>query len=528
MLARSKEHPLDLACALRRDRQILRLTLDHFDRLRSFQICFYDSVHSAEDAPLYSPVSAPLLEELTVHYAHSPVNRFVTKVGWKWLAPRLRRYKVFGAHAGSLSLESWPALQFKNTLTHLIWLPVKASDTLFPSAEGVLSALSSFPNLETLHIAFSSRYPVHPFVPLVRRERPEAVQLPRLRRLVLKGNIDTCIDILEHLTYPTPLRQFGILAQSSSADTTHPSTSLTDYLGELIDIPRGPADATLSAQSLRTVSLRPATLRRNGVELMGWRALRSPLDFPRTYRLHDALSTPANADLALCLSLPRALPRAYLARLFGGVRLDAVGALQLGVKEDRDLGPRRIPAACVAVAHKMAGVRALAVGHTEVTPSWLARALFATPGPGAPGPRRCPFRQLRRLHIKGFTMPSRRPGYGDGTCYATDSEKEDGGESDDDDDDDDTNVVAQPDAHTFEDIVSECMQPLKQQGIDLDELVLVDLREELRRAELVRLKHVLGAEVLCDGICDLRPLGPLYRTPDTAKGKWESTKASFS
>ncbi|GJE87448.1 hypothetical protein PsYK624_035310 [Phanerochaete sordida] len=514
MLERSKNHPLDVFCMLsdnegghRRD-ESLWLALEHLARFRSFQLCLRRRDADEEPGILYDAVEVPLLEDFTVHFAEDlgdgSVRAKIRRVGRNWVAPRLWRYKVWGGHDHDLLLESWPALQFSNTLTQLVWLPGKASTTLFPSAETVLTALRSLPHLETLQIAFSNKYPVKPFVPLSERLKTEAVHLPQLTRLVLEGHLDTCIDILEHLRYTEPLQQFGVLSQSESKRTDSELVRVADFFAEMVASQDTPADP--ASPALHTLHIQPDTHRGKSIALMGRRALTSPLHFPDTLFLHDVLSRPPCADLALCLSLPDAAPRSVLARLFARTRLGAVAALHLGVKVACGNGHRRLAREWLAAAQKLAHVHTLAVGATGVKPARLARALLLPPD-GA-GVRACPYPTLRRVHVTGFVSPA--------------GENGDGYDEEVFDEDEDSRSWAEH--GTFEDFMAECIYPLKEQGICLEQLVFSQSADELEKGDLVLLKTELDADVLCNKVSGLPKQKLLYRVPDAGEGAWQTVE----
>ncbi|GJE87447.1 F-box protein [Phanerochaete sordida] len=507
MLARSKSHPLDVFCVLSNNQggerrgDALELALEHLAQFRSFQLCVRRRDADEEPDSLYDAVEAPLLEDFTVHFAENlgdwAEKPRIRRVGCKWVAPRLWRYKVWGGHDQDLRLNSWQALQFKDTLTQLIWFPANASNTLFPSAETVISALRSLPHLETLQIAFSPKYPVAPFIPLAQRLKADPVHLPRLTCLVLEGHLDTCIDILGHVRHPEPLQQFGVISKSESKRTDSKHVRVADFFAEAIDLEHNAANPASTV--IRTLLIQPESIRETGIELMGRRALCSPLRFPDTIHIHDQLSRPGHEDLDLCLSLPDVLPRSYLEQLFSRVRLDAVEALQLGVKVCGGYGHLYLADEWLGVAQKLAGVHTLVVGAAEVRPARLASALFLPPD--AAGVRRCPYPALRRLHVTGFITPTAKKGAA---------------------------PLSGTDKGALKNLLFECIYPLKRQGVCIDQFVFSMPEEELEKADLVLLKTVLDADVLCDEANGLRrQKSMLHRVPDTVEGEWQTGRREW-
>lgn len=393
LLERSKESPLDVFCVMTGDefeaskKKALALVLNDIHRIRSLRLYFRAADKGSEPASLYQPLRAEMLESLSIRHVGDPHNKPpsknpVRKVGAQWTAPRLRHYAVHGGNDIPWIPETHLALQFKNTLTQLIWLPSSKSRNLCHSPELLLSILPHLPLLETLQVAVTNRYPVSPIISLSERSRVEAVSLPRLRRVLLEGNIQICMDVLEHVEHPDPLQQLVILAGGSQHTSLLPeSVQVTDFLAQAIrDEPRladSTSYSTSSLRPMRMLSLRADSEDPKVTHIMAWRRIIPPRRFPVNRRLDHAVDEPF-FEMDLSLSLPDALPPAHLQTLFKSVVLSTVQVLEL--RAYVETGPR-LASSWENVTSLLKQVHTLEMG-TYIDPEMLCHFLVSRNGAG--------------------------------------------------------------------------------------------------------------------------------------------------
>lgn len=409
LLERSRDHSLDVFClasnvtGCRTRHNVLRLTLEHLHRIRSLQLVVRAKDAGMEPRILYQPATARLLESLSVYFADNApenTNNSIRAIGAKWTSPRLRWFKMYGGNDRAITLGNFAPLQFKNTLTHLVWLPTGSaqSQTPFSCTEDVLSVLRSLPHLETLHIGFAKD---------LRDDRPVSrsahVQLPHLRRLLLEGHVDICVGILEHLEFPEPLQQFGVFARCGSRQRDD-VVQLTDFLSDLIQ-PQDHPSPDIPPRQLLTLCIRPDTQEGSGVQVMAWQGLHPPTRFPTPAIMHDYLSRTEYEDMDLCFSLPQELPRRFFERFFKGVRFDTVQSLQLGVAQCRGEALMPLRPQWANVAARLKAVKTLAFTD-QVDPQMLSLYLSSTLDEGAG--QRYHFRALRQLFVSGLDVEGRR------------------------------------------------------------------------------------------------------------------------
>ncbi|GJE87970.1 hypothetical protein PsYK624_040530 [Phanerochaete sordida] len=497
LLNRSKDHALHIFClvsdilGLNRRHAVLSLALTHLHRVRSLQLILRPQDEGREPLILFAPSHAPLLDFLSVHFAearggaHVPQTpNQIREIGAKWDAPRLRHLKYYGGTDYALPLSSFPPAQSKSTLTHLVWLPggPTHSTSLISCAEDLLSALRSLPQLETLHVAFAKDSSSRSLAPSV-----SPVRLPRLRQLLLDGHIDTCVELLEHLDFKEPLQQFAVMARQES-QRREDIVPLPEYLADLFQ-----AQATVAPAAhdrpLRTLCIRPdTTADGTGVQIMGWESLQAPTRFPMDTNMLESLSQPGYADLALCHSLPDALPRAHLDRFLRHMRFDGVQSLQLGIAELHDNTRLELGPAWVRPAARLTAVETLAFALRAADPAQLEQHLLYV----REGGRAARYPALKHLYVTDL-FPERQ--------YVDDSEQ----------------FVPKGTWDTFVDTIVSLIDD----SVRLEKLTLKDPIVPLGKADLMELRQLVPSVMsnVVDGMQKLS-LGKTYLVPEYMDDQW--------
>ncbi|EKM59980.1 uncharacterized protein PHACADRAFT_250808 [Phanerochaete carnosa HHB-10118-sp] len=212
---------------------VLKLTLEHLHRIRSLQLIVRARDAGLEPCALYDTATAPLLGSLSIFFVedtsqmHENIRKNpIRSIGAKWIAPRLLRLRTHGGSDRSTTLNNFVPLQLKDTLTHLVWLPAHSFPprTPFSCAEDVLLVLKSLQHLETLHIGFAKE-----LADDLSASQVTCAKLPYPRRLLLEGNVDICLGVLERLEFPELLQQFGVLVRRTSRRNDG-MVQLTDFL----------------------------------------------------------------------------------------------------------------------------------------------------------------------------------------------------------------------------------------------------------------------------------------------------------
>lgn len=411
LLERSKQEPLDICCVLSStwqrnvimDKQ-LSLALREIGRTRSFRLYLRAADIEWEPMELHAPLHAPLLESLSVVYVGKSPDRQTSRipirdVGTNWTTPRLYRYSVNGGRDIPWAPETHLALNFKATLTQFIWLPSPDSRILCPSAEILLSVLRHLPLLDTLQIAVANRYPQVPIVSLAERSDIDPVPLPKLRRLLLEGHIQICIDVLEHLKYPGPLQQLVVTAGGSQRDPLPGSMCVSDYLVEMI---QGDAQTSGSDSSKNPIPLRPMLMLGfrpddelpDATRVMACHKIKYPERFPTTRRL-DMGSDDSFEDTDIAFTIPENLPRNHLEKLFKGITLKTV---QIHHFHTYVTEGECIPDAWLKASTLLKEVHTLEIGNG--LPPKMVTTLLTSPG-NAEGEVTHNFPRLKTVRLQG-------------------------------------------------------------------------------------------------------------------------------
>lgn len=407
LLERSKGSPLDVLCVMATSgmygstmTEQLSLVLQNLHRIRSLRLYLRSANVAEEPEALFDTLHAPLLKSMSVVYVGKNPDRQtwrikIRDVGTKWIAPSLHYYAVHRGGDIPWAPETYHAPHFRETLTELIWLPSIESRNLCPSTETLLSVLRHLPHLVTLQIAVANRYPQTPIVSLVERSHVEAARLPNLRRLLLDGHIQICMDILEHLKYPEPLQQLIVAAGGSQKKPLPGSISVQDYIAELIQHDAQNTGNTPSLRPMRMLGLCADEELPDVARIMAYQEIKYPRRFPTSRHL-DENGDERFYDMDLSLTLPDALPRAHLERLFGGVALNTAQILNVYAY----IGDGRyLPHSWSKAVSALPEIQTLEMGNS-ITPKMVTTVLVS--GGGAEGEVTHNFPHLKTIRLEGL------------------------------------------------------------------------------------------------------------------------------
>lgn len=349
----SKQAPLTVFCMISGDSSesdttkwtSLRLVLNNLDRVQSMTLLIRSSIPAPTSFDsLYGTAHAPLLKSFSIHAIANlddpPTREVAQKVGQLWDAPGLRHFACYGGKDpfDCTQATEHPVLRWRDTLTTFAWFPkTNHHDQLRGSAQMLLQVIRQLPHLQTLQLSFSPSYATEPIKPLSERARVQPISMPALRRLVLRGHLQSCFDILDHLALPHHLDQLSVMAQNAEPAYHVEATPLTDHLVELLSqgsetLHEPHATAIPITRSMRTLCIRSHNREVTSFEILASSKLLQPsIDerFPLRRGLHPVPFEGMYPDLELCLTLPTSITRRHFARLFQGTSLCDAEVLQV-------------------------------------------------------------------------------------------------------------------------------------------------------------------------------------------------------
>lgn len=406
LLERSKQSPLDICYVLSTRRPFdvvmdehLSLVLREVGRIRSFQLYHRDTddLPAPSDFPLYGTLHAPLLESLSVVQFGYNIGTLcsgstvLSRVGETWSMPRLRRYSVKGGKDVRWTSGTPLHLHLSETLTHLTWRPSSLSSPFAPSADIVISALRHLPHLHTLRITVANRIAVD----LPERSFIDHVVLPKLRSLLLEGNIQICVDVLGRIEYPEPLEQLTVIAGWGEEGQLPESIMVHDYLAESIQGDVHTIGVLASNPGVHRPMLLLGIHSDDNIpdvtRIVACQEMTGPRCIPSWCRL-DTCDDDLFYEIGLSLTLPKRLPREHLDLLFGGVVLQKVKMLYFHVGAGK-----RISDAWLKTASLLTEVHTLEMGNS-ITPEMVAAVLVPRGDRGGGITHSFPRLKVVRLH----------------------------------------------------------------------------------------------------------------------------------